>query len=157
MKFSQPRCIVSYSLTSFLFRLCFPGSPEGGGLHWQVLGIHVRAKYPCNISLWHLSPPFLYSLSPSLSSAWFTPTFLSFSPECSLLSFLVFHRLSLSLSPLTLHSHRYGNRQIQLPRLFFNEKDSLFFPSPLPLFTTVLCLVVKPRISKRFIVTVSQN
>lgn len=61
------RCLTTNSLT-FLFLMCSPGSPEGGGLYWQVLGIHVWAEHPCDVSPCHLSSLFLiYFLKPSFS------------------------------------------------------------------------------------------
>lgn len=93
-------CLAANSLTSSLFPVCFLGSPEGGSLYWQVLGIHVWAEHPCNVSLCHLSPFFISS-----KTLLFIKTRLY--GICSLFSDLplrVLSSLSCSFYSISLHS-----------------------------------------------------
>lgn len=94
-------CLTANSLTSFLFLMCSPGSPEGGGLYWQVLGIHVWAEHPCNVSLCHLSPLFWYFLKPSFLLRLVRVEYVLFSQPLPLHVLSVscsFHSISLHLS-----------------------------------------------------------
>lgn len=108
--------------------MCFPGAPEGGSLQWQVLGIHVWAKHSSNISLSSLSlfQHFFYFFAffyLSFHRTFIEDGFLPVPQKLPLIPLWIlsswflfpFHPLSLPLSALVLHPHRYGNKQLQLP------------------------------------------
>lgn len=135
----EPHLAFSRDFWYCCFFVCFPGPPEGGSLQGQVLGIHVWAKHSSNIPLSSLSlfPHFFFffaffylSFHRTFIEDGFLPVLqkLPLIPLGMLSSRFLFpiHPLSLPLSALVLHPHRYGNKQLQLP-----PASQFFFSLPL--------------------------